>query len=224
MTGLITRLNPLVLIAVGLMALLSSFGVRTLLSALVTAGVYVVVMALVVPDWRYPALCVLGSSLPVVSVMWSTWLLGGRVLETTLIAGLRMFVLTWPGAVAIGYLDAARVGDYLAQSLRLPARFAAAFSAALQRMGGTWRTWHELSRVRRARGLRVRPAPMAFAMLVRAMRDVSSVAIAMDARGFADADGRTWAEPATWTRLDRAALAVSALVASTPWWMTLALR
>ena len=45
---------------------------------------------------------------------------------------------------------------------------------------------------------------MAFAMLVHALRGASQTAIAMDARGFASAHDRTWAEAATWTRLDRA--------------------
>ena len=39
-------------------------------------------------------------------------------------------------------------------------------------------------------------------MLVHALRGASQTAIAMDARGFAEAHDRTWAEPANWTRLD----------------------
>ena len=53
---------------------------------------------------------------------------------------------------------------------------------------------------------------MAFAMLVHALRGASQTAIAMDARGFASAHDRTWAEAANWTRLDRAMLVAAALL------------
>jgi len=116
----------------------------------------------------------------------------------------------------VGYVDVARLGDYLAQSLKVPGRFAAALSAALQRVGGSWRTWHDLERTRRARGLRVRPWSMAFALLVHTIRDATRTSIAMDARGFAMAHRRTWAEPAHWSRADVAALAVAVILALVP--------
>jgi energy-coupling factor transporter transmembrane protein EcfT len=41
------------------------------------------------------------------------------------------------------------------------------------------------------------------------MRSASHASVAMDARGFATAHHRTWAEPADWTRLDVATVVVA---------------
>ena len=202
MTGLVTRLNPLALLAIGVAAALGSPAIRTVPVGLAMVAVYVVALLAIVPSWRYPAICVGLVLLPVASIVWSTWLLGGRDLEVAAAAGLRTFVMTWPGAVAVGYLDVARFGDYLAQTLKVPGRFAAALSAALQRVTGMWQVWHDLERANRARGLRKRPWAMAFSLLVHTMRDATRTSIAMDARGFASARRRTWAEPAIWTRAD----------------------
>lgn len=206
MTGLITRFNPLVLLVMALAPALGSPAIRTMPIALTCVALHVVVMTILVPSWKYPALCFALVALPVASIVWSTWWLGGRDLEVAVVAGLRAFVMTWPGAVAVGYLDVARLGDYLAQTLRVPGRFAAALSAALQRVGGAWQAWHDVDRARRARGLPRRPFPMAFTLLVHTMRDATRTSIAMDARGFATAQHRTWAEPATWTATDRLAV------------------
>lgn len=216
MTGLLTRLNPLVLIGIGVAAALGSPAIRTLPIAVVAVSLWVLAAALTVPSWRYPAVCLLLVLIPMASVAWSTWLLGGRDAEVALVAGLRTFVLAWPGAVAVGYVDVARLGDYLAQSLKVPSRFAAALSAALQRVGGSWRTWHDLERTRRARGLKVRPWSMAFALLVHTIREATRTSIAMDARGFATAHRRTWAEPATWSRADVGVLAGAVILALVP--------
>ena len=124
-----------------------------------------------------------------------------------------MLVLAWPGSVALGYLDPARLGDYLAQTLRLPARLVAAFAAPCSASRRSATPGQQLERARRARGFGPsrNPSPgayaagMSFALLVHAMRGATRSAVAMDARGFATAHDRTWAEPATWTRLDVAA-------------------
>lgn len=216
MSGVITRFNPLVLLVMALAPALGSPAIRTMPIALVCVTAQVVTMLLLVPSWRYPALCLALVALPVAGIVWSTWLLGGHDLEVAAVAGLRAFVMTWPGAVAVGYLDVARLGDYLAQTLYVPGRFAAALSAALQRVTGAWQVWHELERVRRARSLPRRPWPMAFALLVHTMRDATRTSIAMDARGFATASGRTWAEPATWTRTDRVATVGAAALGALP--------
>ncbi|WP_286930435.1 MULTISPECIES: hypothetical protein [Aeromicrobium] len=224
MTGLITRLNPLVLLAIGVAAALGSPAIRTMPIAVTCAAVYVVAVVAVVPSWRYPVVCLAFVALPVATIVWSTWLFGGRDLEVAAVAGVRTFVMAWPGAVAAGYIDVARLGDYLAQTLHVPSRFAAALSAALQRVGGAWQAWHDLDRARRARGLRRRPWPMAFALLVHTMRDASRTSIAMDARGFATAGRRTWAEAATWPPIDLLALAFAAAAGALPVLLLLASR
>ena len=120
-------------------------------------------------------------------------------------------MLAWPGSVAFGHVDPARLADYLAQSLRLPARPVAAFSAALQRFASFGHAWTQLDRTRRARGFGPTRSPlswfafsasMGFGMLVHALRGTAHTAIAMDARGFGTAQRRTWAEAADWTRVD----------------------
>ena len=117
------------------------------------------------------------------------------------------------------------MSDYLAQTLRLPARLVAAFGAALQRITSFGHAWTQLERTRRARGFGPSRNPvataryaagMSFALLVHAMRGATRSAVAMDARGFATAHDRTWAEPAPWTRLDKAGLLVAALIGVVP--------
>ncbi len=219
MTGAVLRVNPLVLLAVGLGSLLGSFGARSPGAAAAALAAYALAAVLTVPGWRYPLACLGFCAIAAASIVWSTWRLGGHDEAEALTAGLRILVLAWPGSVAAGYVDPARLGDHLAQSLRLPARLVAALSAALQRFWTLAREWQELERVRRARGVGPTRNPVtrarylagaAFALLVQALRGASRTSVAMDARGFAGAHDRTWAEPATWTRADVLGLVVAA--------------
>lgn len=207
----IVRANPLAQLSVGLFSLLASFSVRSLPVALIALGCYLVAALLFMPTWRYPLTCLGFSAIAAVTVVYSTWRLGGHQEVEAATAGLRIVVLAWPGSMVAGFIDPARLADHLAQSLRLPPRMVASFSAALQRFASFGHAWTQVERARRARGLgpTVNPVSwvshagsMAFAMLVHALRGASQTAIAMDARGFAAAQGRTWAEPATWSRLD----------------------
>ncbi|MEV7397760.1 energy-coupling factor transporter transmembrane component T [Aeromicrobium sp. NPDC092404] len=225
MRSLVLRLNPLVLFAFGLFSLVGSWFVRDLTIASWAVGAYAVAALLFLPGWRYPLLCLALSAVAAVTIVYSTWRLGGHDEREAITAGLRILVLAWPGSVMLGYLDPARLGDYLAQSLRLPARMAAAFSAALQRFMGFHLAWQQLDRVRRARGFGATRNPfsngpyvanMSFALLVQALRGASTASIAMDARGFATAHDRTWAEPAEWSRLDKAALVLAAALGAVP--------
>ena len=225
MRSLVLRLNPLVLFSFGLFSLIGSLFVRDLGVAAWAVGAYAIAAFLFLPSWRYPLLCLALSAVAAVTIVYSTWRLGGRDEREAITAGLRILVLAWPGSVMLGYLDPARLGDYLAQSLRLPARMAAAFSAALQRFMGFHLAWQQLDRVRRARGFGATRNPftsgpyitnMSFALLVQALRGASTASIAMDARGFAIAHDRTWAEPAEWTRLDKAAISLAAVLGAVP--------
>ncbi len=219
MRSWILRLNPLVLLSVGLFSLLGSFAIREFDVALIAFGAYVLVGLILLPSWKFPLVCLAFSALAAASIVYSTWRLGGHDWTEAFTAGLRILVLAWPGSVAIGFVDPSRLADYLAQSLRLPDRFVAAFSAALQRFANLGDAWQQLDRARRIRGFGPSRNPLAtgryaanmsFGLLVTALRGASQSAIAMDARGFATAHHRTWLEPAPWSRLDVIAIAVAA--------------
>lgn len=219
------RINPLVLLAFGAFSLIGSFAVRSLPIALITIAAYAVAALVFLPTWRYPLACLVFSGFAAVTIVYSTWRLGGYDVETAIVAGMRILVLAWPGSVLVGFIDPGRLGDYAAQTLRLPSRPVAAFGAALQRFTGFAQTWTDLDRTRRARGVAPGRRPIAlfrytgsmtFALLVAALRGSSRASIAMDARGFASTTQRTWAEPASWSRLDLAALALAAALGALP--------
>jgi energy-coupling factor transporter transmembrane protein EcfT len=225
----IVAANPLAQLSVGLLSLAASPWIRSLPIALAVVAAYAAAAVFFLPSWRYPVLCLAFTAVAAVTIVYSTWRLGGHDQQEALTAGLRILVLAWPGSVAAGYVDPARLADFLAQSLHLPARMVAAFAAALQRFASFGHAWTQIERARRVRGLGptanpvswfAHAAAMAFAMLVHALRGASQTAIAMDARGFATAHDRTWAEPADWTRLDVEVVAVGlllALVAPASW-------
>ncbi|MGA9715258.1 MAG: energy-coupling factor transporter transmembrane component T [Aeromicrobium sp.] len=225
MRSWVLNLNPLVQLSFGLFSLVGSFWIRSLPVALCAVAAYALMAIVFLPGWRYPLACLGFTVFAAVTIVYSTWRLGGRDWEEALVAGLRIVVLAWPGSVMAGYVDPARLSDHLAQSLKLPARLVVAFSAAMQRFVSFGHTWQALDRVRRVRGTGPgrnpaahvkHAASMSFALLVHAMRGASTSAVAMDARGFATAQNRTWAEPARWTRSDRAALALAAALGVVP--------
>jgi len=225
MRSAVLRANPLAQLSIGLFSLLGSFWIDSLAVALIAFGAYVVAAVLLLPGWRYPLLCLAFTAIAAVTIVYSTWRLGGHDLEEAFTAGLRIVVLAWPGSVMAGYVDPSRLADYLAQTLRLPARLMAAFAAALQRFTGFGLAWQQMERVRRVRGFGATRNPvsnarhaanMSFALLVQAMRGATSASIAMDARGFATAQGRTWALPAPWVRLDVVAIVVAAVLGVVP--------
>lgn len=221
----VLRANPVAQLSVGLFSLLGSFWIRSLPVSLIALGAYVLAAAILLPGWRYPLACLAFTSIAAVTIVYSTWRLGGRDVEEALTAGLRIVVLAWPGSVMAGYVDPTRLADYLAQSFRMPPRLMAAFAAALQKFTGFGLAWQQLERVRRVRGYGASRNPvangrhaanMSFALLVQAMRGATSASIAMDARGFATAHHRTWALPAPWVRLDVVAIVVAALLGAVP--------
>jgi energy-coupling factor transport system ATP-binding protein len=114
--------------------------------------------------------------------------------------------------VLLPLVDPDRLGDHLAQRLRMPARPVVALAAALQRVHTFGAVWSEISLARRVRGLGLdtrRPAALVrdlatvtFGLLVRTLRMAADLAVAMDARGFASASKRTWFAPAPWRPAD----------------------
>lgn len=221
--------GALAILVVALVAVPGSVLVRDWRVGLATLAAQAVLLAVAlratppVPGVGRPGLLprVTPAALAAVSVGFSSWLLGGRDVETGLTAALRILVLVLPGLVLASRLDPFALADALAQQVRLPARPVVAVVAALGRLESLGADWHELDRARHARGLGPGRSPVArlrhvaaltFGLLVQAMRQATRMAVAMDARGFAGARRRTWAESARWLRADSALVAGALLV------------
>ena len=136
------------------------------------------------------------------------------VTSGSLLAGaavlLRIPALALPGVVLLATTDPTDLADALAQVLRLPARFVLSALAALRLFGVLAQEWEDLTLARRARGLgeergaaRVREAfGRAYALLVLAVRRATTLATAMEARGFGASTTRTWARRSRFTASD----------------------
>lgn len=162
--------------------------------------------------WRGLALRLVPALVGALGVGWSTWLLGTHDVEVAVSAALRLLVIVVPSAILLGFVDPDDLADHLGQRLHLPARPVVALGAALQRVQSFGAAWSEVGWARRLRGQGVtwrRPAGVVahlwastFGMLLRSLGMAATLAVAMDARGFASAGRRTWAEPAPWRRAD----------------------
>jgi energy-coupling factor transport system ATP-binding protein len=159
--------------------------------------------------------------LAALSVGWSTWWLAGHDVDAALTVSLRVLVIVVPSAVLVPWVDPDRLGDHLAQRLGLPDRPVVAVAAALQRVHTFGAVWSEIGRARRVRGLGVsarHPATvlahvsaLTMGLLVRTLRAAAELAVAMDARGFATAQRRSWWAPAPWRARDTLLVALAAL-------------
>lgn len=214
MRSQLARLNPLVILWVGFASLFGSFAIRGEPAAIAGVVAYAVAGLLLLPSWRYPLACLALCGVSAGLVAYSAWRLGNA--DHALTAALRILVLAWPGAVVVAFVDPSRLGDELAQRLRVPGRFVASFVAVLQRTTDLETSWQQIARVRRARGLLRDPGAMTFSMLASSLRGAGRMAVAMDARGFAGATRRSWAEPARWARRDTVGLVVAAALGAVP--------
>ncbi len=170
---------------------------------------------------RGVALRLAPAGVALVGVAWSAWLLGGRDLEIAAGAALRVLCLIVPSAFVVGFVDPERLGDHLAQRVHLPPRPVVAATAALQRLQSLHRLWSELMTTRRVRGIRAdhgivprakEAVTVTVGLLIGALGQAATLALAMDARGFAEARKRTWAGPAPWRPADSLALGAGLLV------------
>ncbi len=129
------------------------------------------------------------------------------VTEGSLLSGvsllLRLLAIGLPGLVLLATTDPTDLADSLAQDLRLPARFVLGALAAVRLLDVLFEEWTALRLARRARGLesshwhrRLAVLPgLVFALFVLALRRATTLATAMEARGFGAAANRTWARP-----------------------------
>lgn len=111
---------------------------------------------------------------------------------------LRVLAIGLPAVVLFITVDPTDLADGLSQVWHLPSRFVLGALAALRLVGLFIDDWKYLELARRARGVgdtgRIRRIPgQVFALLVLAIRRGSSLATAMEARGFGGTTERTWA-------------------------------
>ncbi|SDH95696.1 energy-coupling factor transporter transmembrane component T family protein [Agrococcus jejuensis] len=128
----------------------------------------------------------------------------------------RVLAIGVPTLAILAGIDATRLGDGLAQVLRLPARFVLAALAGIRLFGVLREDWDALAAARRARGLgdggRIRRwLGMAFTVLVIAVRRGGRLATAMEARGFGHGE-RTWARESRLGRADAVLLGAAVLI------------
>lgn len=158
--------------------------------------------------WRGLGIRLIPALLGGLSVGWSTWLLGGQDVDTALSAAMRMLVIVVPSAITLAFIDPDDLADHLGQRLHLPPRPVVALGAALQRIQSFGAAWTEVGWARRLRGQGVswrHPRTViahlwssTLGMLLRSLGSAATLAVAMDARGFASAGRRTWATRAPW--------------------------
>ncbi len=223
MTG---HVGPLARLAACLLPVAGAFAIDEARQGLICLGAALLALGWLSTDLRASLGRLAFGAFASSSIVVSTWLYGGRDLDEAVGAGLRILFIVLPAALLSPTIDPSRLGDHLAQRLRLPPRVVVAATVALERLDQTMETWRTIQRARRARGLgtdggpvrRVRAAAgSAFALLVVSLRQVSLTTVAMDARGFATATRRTWAEPAPWTVADTGVLGLALALAVLPW-------
>jgi len=154
--------------------------------------------------------------------IFATWWLitiSQRSLLMALAVFLRILALALAAITLLGRVDPTLMADGLAQIVRLPARFVLGTLAGVRLTGLLANDWRSLALARRARGLGDsgairRAASMVFALLVSALRRASTLATAMEVRGFGAtaARRRTWARPARLTWADALGLAITLAV------------
>ena len=123
---------------------------------------------------------------------------------------IRSLAMVLPTLAFVLTTDPTDLGDSLAQTFKLPARFVLATIAALRLVGILFAEWNALGQARRARGLGAGQSLLgraqtfggqSFALLVQAIRRGSRLAITMEARGFGAGD-RTWARVPSYSPRD----------------------
>ncbi|WP_433585056.1 energy-coupling factor transporter transmembrane component T family protein [Microbacterium hydrocarbonoxydans] len=139
----------------------------------------------------------------------------------------RVLAIGLPSVVLFVTVDPTDLADDLAQRVRLPARFVIGALAGMRMLGLLADDWRALALARRARGVadqgRIRRTlGMAFALFVLAIRRGSSLATAMEARGFGGSGERSWARESVWTGRDTGLVLVACVIPVVAIWAAVA--
>ncbi|HZU93159.1 MAG TPA: energy-coupling factor transporter transmembrane component T [Microbacterium sp.] len=135
----------------------------------------------------------------------------------------RVLAIGLPSVVLFVTVDPTDLADDLAQRMRLPARFVIGALAGMRMLGLLAEDWKALALARRARGVadqgRIRRMlGMAFALFVLAIRRGSSLATAMEARGFGGSSARSWARESAWTWRDTVLVLIAGVIPAIAIW------
>ena len=203
------RIAPLVALAITFGLLGASFAINSLSTALIALGSEAVVTLVI---WRVLPQQRAKRFLPILIALASIWLsnslfsasgVGAPGVERATLVTLRIAFFALPSVLLAGALRPAELAAALVRWFRLPARPAIAAVAALVRLEVIQWQWVEVRGVRRLRGFAEGRGPVArtrefaaslFALLVESLRSAGELAVAMQARGFAEptARARTW--------------------------------
>lgn len=158
-----------------------------------------------------------GQTSGTVYVEWLVVHVSDGSLTLAAATAVRVLAIGLPSVVLFITVDPTELADDLAQRVRLPARFVIGALAGMRMLGLLADDWRALTLARRARGVadrgRIRRGMgMAFALFVLAVRRGSSLATAMEARGFGAPAKRTWARASRWDRADTVLVGVGMLI------------
>ena len=153
---------------------------------------------------------------------WFQWWLMHATDRSAMLAvatSLRILAIGVPSIVMVIGLDATDLADAFSQVLHLPDRFVYGGLAGIRLFGVLQDDWAALTASRRSRGLgdehRVRAFfPQSFALLVLSIRRSTTLATAMDARGFGGVGARSHARVSRVRARDWWIFAVCAIVPS----------
>lgn len=138
-------------------------------------------------------------------------------IELAVATMLRVLAIGLPAVVLFLTVDPTELADGFAQRLKLPARFVLGGLAGMRLIGLFVQDWRALALARRARGVadtgRIRRlGGQVFALFVLSIRRGSTLATAMEARGFGSDAPRSWARDSPWGAREWATLAAGLAV------------
>lgn len=118
----------------------------------------------------------------------------------------RVLAIGMPVMLVLGSVDVTRLADAMAQNARIAPRFVLGTLAGIRLAGVFKRDWQAMEQAQRARGVgesnkAKQLFQISFALLILAIRRASSLATAMESRGFGNNE-RTWARPSRVSKQD----------------------
>ncbi|WP_300765726.1 ATP-binding cassette domain-containing protein [uncultured Bifidobacterium sp.] len=152
--------------------------------------------------------------------VWWSWALitiSDRSAALAVATAVRILAVGIPAIVMVLGVDATDLADSFSQILHLPDRFVYGGLAGMRLFSVLRDDWSALTASRRSRGLGDDNAvraflPQAFALLVLSIRRSTTLAVAMEARGFGGSTPRTHARVSVVTSRDHLFLVVCAMI------------